>query len=178
MHVYTRKGDRGQTRLADGTSHGKNEDIFEVIGTIDELNSWLGMCITHINKRKSEDPKTLKTKAINNQLVEIQNNLFSINSILARAKKIKFDVKRETKNLEREIDKMEKELPVLRNFILPGGHALAAILHICRTVCRRAELRLTASEFTPYVNRLSDYLFTLARWVNYAFGVEEKIWRR
>jgi cob(I)alamin adenosyltransferase len=182
MKIYTKKGDKGRTFLADGTAHKKNEDIFEVIGTIDELNSWIGLCMS----LKPEKSKTRKTKGINDQLEKIQRNLFSINSILANAKNVKFDVKRETKFLEQEIDKMERELPILKNFILPGGNKLATKLHVCRTVCRRAERRLAsyqrvntmAGKFIPYFNRLSDYFFALARYVNYKNKVKEIIWQK
>lgn len=172
MKIYTKKGDKGHTFLADGTAHGKEELIYEVIGTIDELNSWIGYILS-----VGENFPSLK---------KIQNNLFAINAILAKAKNIKFNVKRETELLERKIDKMERELPTLKNFILPGGHGLSSILHITRTVCRRAERTLVrrqhvnpmVDKFIPYFNRLSDYFFTLARQVNLQREIKETIWKR
>lgn len=196
MHVYTKKGDHGQTNLADGTAHEKSEAVFEAIGGIDELNSWIGVIISNIEYRnpKNREPASpslggqIQIKEnfkIEKQLNIIQNNLFAVGSILAKAKNIKFDVTRETEILEKEIDKMEKELPPLTNFILPGGTELSALLHICRTVCRKTERKLVRYQcnntsiprLVPYFNRLSDYFFTIARRVNHQTKTKEKIWK-
>jgi cob(I)alamin adenosyltransferase len=192
MHIYTRKGDRGQTRLADSTELGKNEDIFEVIGTIDELNSWVGFVLSvgaGLRPAPWGDPLS------GSPLQKIQNDLFTINAILAKSKNITFDVAQETKFLEQEIDKMEMELPPLKNFILPGGSEAAAMLQITRAITRHTERSMTRCsrldsarqvetsshktilQFLPYFNRLSDYFFTLARWGNWKNKVEEKVWK-
>lgn len=191
MRIYTKKGDKGQTFLADGTARGKEEVIYEVIGTIDELNSWIGYCRSLMNDigARHGEPKgggPPAGEAGTPPLQKIQSVLFTINAIIAKSKNIKLDIDVETKNLEREIDKMEKELASLKNFILPGGHELAAMLHITRTICRRAERRLVAYQhvnmmartFIPYFNRLSDYFFTMARWVNYGNEIEEITWQK
>lgn len=180
MKIYTKKGDKGKTFLADGTRHKKNEEIFDVMGEIDELSSWIGLGISKIPR--SQDPKKVISNSqfqIPKKLERIQRNLFSINSILAQAKNIKFDVDKETKHLENSIDAMEKELPELKNFILPGGHELSALFQIARVKCRRAERQMVFyPKFIPYINRLSDYFFVLARFVNLKMGGKEKIWKR
>ncbi len=179
MKIYTKKGDKGRTRLADGSLHGKNEVVFEVLGEIDELSAWLGLCVTcmkNINSkheiRNSKQIQILKIqnskKNIYKYLERIQRELIEINGLIARSKKAKIDIKKEIKWLEDEIDKMEKELPPLTHFVLPGGSELGARLHIARTVCRRAEREIvrcfeSSNNFITYFNRLSDYLFTLAR---------------
>lgn len=179
MKIYTKKGDKGKTYLADGTRHNKNKEIFWVMGEIDELNSWIGLSISKIPR--FQDPKKVIHNSkfqIPKELEKIQRNLFSINSILAKAKNIKLDIGKETKYLEDNIDEMEKELPELKNFILPGGHELSAIFQIARAKCRRAERQMISyKEFLPFINRLSDYFFVLSRFVNFKMKEEEKIWK-
>jgi cob(I)alamin adenosyltransferase len=229
MKIYTKTGDKGETGLADGTRQMKSEDVFWVMGEIDELCAWMGLIQTKIlsntnkpaspklqrgeyyqiltnknnQKSRSQDPnsknpKIRKSENLNNFLVcdslkRIQRNLFTINSVLARAKNIQFDSKDETEWLEKEIDEMSGELPELRNFILPGGSEIASSLHVSRAICRRVERRFISYlnldskdanqnefmqiELLPYFNRLSDYLFTLARWVNFKSGDKEEIWK-
>jgi len=225
MKIYTKTGDHGETGLADGKRYAKSEEIFWLMGEIDELNGWLGLCSEKYKKifnvgaglRPARGSQPLagsdrspacqrprlqclcictggqvKLQAMAGRsdlsLRRIQNNLFTVNSILARAHNIKFNSKKETEWLEKEIDKMTEELPDLRNFILPGGSEIVASLHVARAVCRRAERRLfmyqhvtmikqSSEEFVPYFNRLSDYLFTLARFVNFKMGEREEIWK-
>jgi len=164
MKIYTKKGDSGNTQLLGGTKVKKNNIKLECYGTIDELNAFVGNIFDQkINTRYKKI------------LIKIQNQLFNLGSCIS------FDGKQENiilpniteKNiemLEEEIDKMDTKLPILRNFILPSGLPAVSKCHIARTVCRRAERNLVAlgeKEINPlhlkYLNRLSDYLFVLAR---------------
>lgn len=164
MPIYTKKGDRGETGIFNGKRVSKSDALIEAIGTVDELNATLG------NLRvKREELKKLE---------QIQSDLFSIGARLAGAE-IKVDLEKRVLEMEKEIDKMWKEMPPLKNFVLPSGQ-----IHLARTICRRAERRLvsvpiihnTFPIILVYVNRLSDYLFCLARWVNFKSGVKEKTW--
>ena len=178
MVIYTKKGDEGETSLYDAKNTqrkrvSKDSLRIEAIGAADELNSFLGVCRFFNN-----DPRLIKL------LKDIQNDLFTIGSILAGSK-LRFTVVK-TRRLEKVIDELEGTLPVLKNFILPGGAVGAAQLHYARTVARRAERKvvtLSKSEkvklqILAYLNRLSDYLFILARNVNYEARISEDIWKR
>ena len=178
MAIYTKTGDKGQTKVFDkktGALIGINKDSCKIksIGVIDELNSFLGVI-----KSFSAD-KTLQKK-----LIEVQGNLFTINSILAGSK-IRFS-KIKTKKLEIEIDKWEGTLPVLKNFIYYGGSSEASLIFYARALSRRAERELVAfshiqytnPKILVYLNRLSDYLFMLARAQNFESKQPEKAWRR
>jgi len=179
--IYTKTGDKGKTSLIGGTKVYKSDLRIEAYGTIDELNSFIGLCLDH-----------LKAHHLNNVLAEIQDRLFTIGSALA------CDPEKETKLkipdlhdgdvelLEKEIDKMNEELPVMRSFILPGGHPAVSSLHIARTVCRRAErccVKMQKKELEvenliiKYLNRLSDYLFVLARFAAHQLNVGEVPWK-
>lgn len=170
MAIYTKKGDKGETSIFNKEKTSKDSLKINAIGTIDEVNSYLGVII-------SESPE-LK-KSIN----EIQKNLFVIGSILAGAP-LRFS-KAKTRKLERIIDNLEGSLPVLKNFILPGGSKIGANLHFARTLVRRAEravvsfnsLEAVKPEILVYLNRLSDYLFMLARNENFKEGVKEEVWK-
>ncbi len=177
--IYTKTGDDGTSGLIGGTRVNKYDDRLEAYGTVDELNSWIGTI-----KSTIKEENVLKT------LEMVQNNLFVIGSHLA-TDDTKSDLKtklpchdNDTKYLENEIDRMNEALPPLTNFILPGGLTSAGYCHIARTVCRRAERRIAAlqgkvsvhNNITIFVNRLSDYLFVLARYVNHLGGEKETIW--
>lgn len=179
MKIYTRTGDNGQTGLLGGTRVPKDHKRIEACGTIDELNSHLGMLRDLAGDHQCE------------LIINIQEKLFSIGSRLASAsdeEADKFKVPQvndaDIIALEAAMDSMDKELPEMRNFILPGGHVAVSQAHICRTVCRRAErlvVRIAAEEPVPeivvrYLNRLSDLLFVLARWLGYRLGAEEIPW--
>lgn len=154
MPIYTKKGDRGKTGLFDGRRVPKNDALVEAIGAVDELNAAIG--------------------AATQKLSEVQSDLFAIGSQLA-GYKTKRDLEKRALELETEIDKMWKKMPPLKNFILPRGQ-----LHLARAICRRAERATVAAkaEFAyQYLNRLSDYLFCLARFVNYKSRKPEVIWR-
>ena len=181
MKIYTRTGDQGQTSLLDGTRIPKYSLRVETYGTFDELNSWIGYV-----RALNEDPE------IEMMLTELQPHLHILCSDVAApfGSDRKADdlprIKAEAEaKLEREIDRMSGELPQLVNFILPGGTSVGSILHIARTICRRGERKLAELNevdggVTPdayrFVNRLSDYLFTLARWANWRSGYQETTW--
>ncbi len=176
--IYTKTGDKGSTSLIGGERVPKYDDRIEAYGTVDELNSWIGLI------RDQDIDKNLK--AI---LLGIQNTLFVMESQLAKGpgaeKTVLPEVKQEdVEILEKEIDKMEKDLPPLNSFILPGGHTVVSYCHIARTVCRRTERLVIkiAEKFQiapvniQYLNRLSDYLFVLSRTVSKDLNGEEIAW--
>jgi cob(I)alamin adenosyltransferase len=179
--IYTKTGDDGSTGLLGGTRVKKYDVRLEAYGTVDELNAAIGVI------RSYNIPENL-----GKMLVEIQNKLFNIGSRLASDKKGEEFTKKLsiTENhisfLEKAIDEMEEELPELTHFILPGGDLSAAQCHVARTVCRRAERRIlefsetekVEPETLKYMNRLSDFLFVLARKLTANSGVEEKPWRQ
>ncbi|MEO8734317.1 MAG: cob(I)yrinic acid a,c-diamide adenosyltransferase [Flavobacteriales bacterium] len=180
MKIYTRTGDKGLTSLLNGKRVAKDSLRIETYGTIDELNSHIGMLCDLSGKMRSE------------LLTDIQVKLFDIGSRLAAGSvetaekfKVPTTTDDDVKALEEAMDAMDADLPVMRNFILPGGHPAVSQAHICRTVCRRAEriaIRLAAYEPVPeivvrYLNRLSDLLFVLARWIGQQLKVEEIPWK-
>ena len=157
--------------MIDGKRVSKSSKIIWAIGEIDELNSYLGVI-------RSE----LKSKSLNEKLREVQSDLFSIGSIFAGAN-IKFDRKR-VKELEKEIDNLEAALPVQTRFIFPGGTKVASMLFLARSIVRRAERRVAdiekkviKGEILVYLNRLSDYLFVLARYENFRKRIKEDFWK-
>ena len=181
MKIYTKTGDSGTTSLIGGTKVSKAHLRIEAYGTVDELNSYIGLC-----KGLAED------KQSNTILQEVQDRLFTIGSALA------CDPEKETKMkipdlkeadvvlLEYEIDRMNDALPVMKSFILPGGHPTVSHLHIARCICRRAErccvrLQIEKNEVEPiipkYLNRLSDYLFVLARYTGHILNMTEIPWK-
>ncbi len=179
MKIYTKTGDKGKTSLLRGTRVSKSHERINAYGTIDELNSFLGLV-------SDLDHNDERAKFIQN----IQSRLFTIGSSLAaesdKAKEFKPDLEdNDVKDLELAIDGMNVSLAPMKNFILPGGNQLVSTTHIARTVCRRAErliIKLSESEdieeiITKYLNRLSDYLFVLARKQGYDLKVEEIPWR-
>ena len=180
MKIYTKKGDAGQTSLIGGTKVFKSDLRIECYGTVDELNSGLGVVISMLGA-----PGRFASV-----LRSVQDRLFIIGSLLAndpRVSRMKLPALRDEDVifLEQEIDRMTAKLPELKSFILPGGSQAASFCHLARSTCRRAERCVVAlsrkSKVNPlvivYLNRLSDYLFTLARWVNFKNGVEEEVWR-
>ncbi len=178
MKIYTKTGDRGETSLFSGKRLSKDDLRIEAYGTIDELNSHLGVLTS-----------LLKSGTTRDQLIRIQSQLFVTGSHLAcepdfnRENLPKLDAQW-IKDLETWIDEMELKLEALRHFVLPGGSLTAAHCHICRTVCRRAERRIVSlsqvekTEFIiiEFTNRLSDYFFVLSRFLNKQEGKEEIFW--
>jgi cob(I)alamin adenosyltransferase len=173
MKIYTRTGDSGETSLFGGSRVAKDDPRIEAYGTIDELNSAIGVV-------RASWPSS----PIDKQLNAIQSDLFDIGAHLAAPGNDRFAgvEPRRIEELERAIDAMESELQPLTNFIIPGGSLAAAQLHVARTVCRRAERRVVTLEDNPatvaYLNRLSDYLFVAARYANRGLGVPDTPWLR
>lgn len=178
MKIYTRTGDDGTTSLSGGKRIPKHHVRVEAYGSVDELTAWIGLLRDH---SENETRKEI--------LVYIQDQLMRCASALACEKDSaeKTGYNPETGSveiLEREIDKMEQMLPPLKSFIIPGGHQLVSYCHLARSVCRRTEravIRLNQSEETPeivhrFLNRLSDYLFMLARVLSLELDIEEVIW--
>jgi len=185
MKIYTKTGDQGQTSLYGGTRVSKHHIRIESLGSVDELNSWLGL----LNDQEI-DTHVKDTIGI------IQHKLFIIGAILATdPEKARLKSGKERLNidkinnvdidlLENKIDEMNESLPAMTHFILPGGHSTVSYCHIARTVCRRAERKAsilhdiepTDANVLSYLNRLSDYLFVLARKLSKDFSVEEIKW--
>lgn len=180
--IYTKTGDQGKTALIGGTKVPKSDLRIDAYGTVDELNSYIGLVSDHLSAYSD-------TVAL---LREIQDRLFTIGSSLA------CDPDKDTKMripdlhaaditlLENSIDKMNEVLPEMKSFIIPGGHVAVSTCHIARCVCRRAErlcvgLQEQQQFIEPlvlqYMNRLSDYLFVLARWIGFQFQVAEIPWK-
>lgn len=183
--IYTKTGDKGQTGLIGGERVWKDSLRIDSYGTVDELNSSIGLVNAFLNDLSVHWDKSELT----NFLLTIQNELFDIGSQLANNdKKIKSTLPQITagqiQHLEKMIDKTEQILPPLKQFILPGGHILSALLHQARSICRRAEricVTLSRQEkideiIVIYLNRLSDTLFVLARWANHLTQTEEIRW--
>ena len=180
MKIYTKTGDKGETGLFGGERVSKDSLRISAYGTIDELNSFIGYTITEINDT-----------GVKENLSMIQNYLFTIGSDLATPeteKNAKLKIQRTPesfyKEIEKMIDKYDAQLEELRNFILPGGSKSSALLHICRTVCRRAEREVVALKKTVtigdniviFLNRLSDLFFVLSRFENKVSNHSDIIW--
>ncbi|MFI5150346.1 MAG: cob(I)yrinic acid a,c-diamide adenosyltransferase [Bacteroidia bacterium] len=179
MKIYTKTGDKGQTSLLGGTRVPKHHIRIEAYGTVDELNSWIGLL-----RDQTTEEQTVST------LLEIQDRLFTMGSSLAsdpaKSKAKIPDLKEDDITLlEKEIDRMNEHLPEMKSFVLPGGHPSVSYCHIGRCVCRRAEravLRLGENEFVAelvviYLNRLSDYLFVLSRQWTMDLKAKETPWK-
>ncbi|OQW37501.1 MAG: cobalamin adenosyltransferase [Nitrospira sp. SG-bin1] len=186
--VYTRTGDAGKTRLAGGQQVWKDSLRVEAYGTIDELNASVG--VVRVMNADVVDEHTAAAQ-LEDELRWVQNKLFDVGSILATApgqtfKNMPQVTARDISRLEKLIDRCQKDLDPLKEFILPGGGKVSAFLHQARTVCRRAErLCVALSKAEPvdptiikFVNRLSDALFVLARWVAKTQGEPEFLWER
>ena len=179
MKVYTKKGDTGQTGLIGGTRVPKNHVRIEAYGTVDELNSYIGLL---------RDQKG--TEGIQDKLILIQEELFTVGSHMANDPEVsKFklpDIDLEMNGrIEKWIDEMDESLPAMTNFVLPGGHPSVSHCHIARCICRRAERATIALhhsseiqvEIIAFLNRLSDYLFVLARKLGSDLQVVETPWK-
>ncbi len=179
MKIYTKTGDTGTTSLFGGKRVSKADLRIETYGTVDELNSWIGLV--------RDQPVNEKRHSV---LIEIQDRLFTIGSLLATEPgntKVKTPslLEEDVKYLEKEIDNMDAQLPPMRAFVLPGGHPSVSCCHITRTVCRRAErlvIALHAAEpvnalIIKYLNRLSDYLFVLSRLMAQELQAVETPWK-
>jgi cob(I)alamin adenosyltransferase len=186
--VYTRTGDRGETALVGGKRVPKDAARIEAYGTVDELNAALGLARAFNAERLAEGEGH---RWLDETLRRLQNELFDLGSELATPEDAVYEGMHrigdtEVRELERLIDQCQKELPPLKSFVLPGGGRIGAALHQARTICRRAEreiLRLSRAEPMAewplrYVNRLSDLLFVLSRWVVKRLGEPEFLWER
>lgn len=182
--IYTRTGDKGNTRLVDGSCVEKFNPRVEAYGTVDELNSYLGVVRSLLTPLP-------ELSGLNISLEKVQNELFNIGSLLATEKDEVFKMlpaitEEQIHYLESQIDELTTELPELRNFILPAGHPASAHLHVARTLCRRSERRSAEIAVRDeryaltlqYLNRLSDYLFVAARWANMKQGVADVLWKK
>ena len=182
--VYTKTGDRGDTQVAAGVSISKGSQRIEVIGGIDELNASIGLCVSQI--REDSDFEWLLQSAL-----RIQNELFNLGSQLAvlavhRRENTPLITDEATTKLESEIDMINADLPRLSSFILPGGTEAASRFHFSRTICRRVERTLVTlkdevDDFEPvtliFLNRLSDWLFVMARYCNFIKNYPETLWK-
>lgn len=179
MKIYTKTGDKGQTSLIGGTRVPKHHIRIEAYGTVDELNSWVGVL-----------RDSIADEAVTTLLIEIQDRLFTMGSLLAadpEKSKMKLPELEEADitRLEQAIDAMNEHLPPMRSFVLPGGHITVSHCHVARCVCRRAERNVThlsetatvSALITQYLNRLSDYLFVLSRKLTHDLGATETPWK-
>lgn len=183
--IYTRTGDKGETSLFTGERVSKDNSAMEALGTVDECNSAIGLAVSLLPDNK----KFHKTRE---QLILIQHTLFDLGAALAtprtkasnsKIEKTRFDDEG-TLLLEQWMDEIEAELPPLKTFILPGGHAAGAALHLGRSICRRAERLIiplhrqtdVSNHVLMYINRLSDYLFMASRFINHVNNTAETIW--
>ncbi len=184
--IYTRTGDQGDTSLACGQRLPKDDLRIDAYGTIDELSSVLGVVSALLAKLNKPDGALCYDQVV---FIEwVQDKLFTLSSMIATANlpagNLPELLAEDVAFLERHIDEMEVGLPELRNFILPGGSELVSFIHLARTVCRRSERVCTAlgreiklnPVMLPFLNRLSDDLFVMARWVCYQTNEEEKVW--
>jgi cob(I)alamin adenosyltransferase len=185
MKIYTKTGDKGETGIIGGRVP-KSSQIIDAIGCLDELNAIIGIVISIGN----DDPDLANLK-------EIQTDIFNIGALVAGGT-IKLDLQERITDIEISIDEIEKDLNPLQNFIMPGGDILSANIHLARSICRRAERTMTefmkvyndiiknedhkmrlskeADTVRSYLNRLSDYLFVLARYINKQSGIEDVLW--
>lgn len=195
--IYTKKGDRGETGILGGVRISKSCLEIEVIGEVDETNAMIGLLITYLQGFECESEHQCGDEGrcdpfveVKKNLLEIQNDLFVIGSNLAALQTDLENIPKlnssQVLRLEKLIDKMESELVELKNFILPGGDIAAVQSYVARAVCRRAERCLIGlsekyeieENLKQYINRLSDYLFVLARWINMRSGIEEVKWKK
>lgn len=186
VKIYTRTGDKGETSLFTGARVAKNHAYIEALGAVDEVNSFIGCSISFF-------PKDASLKEILEQLIVIQHALFDVGAALAtprnssnssKLEKTRFDGVG-TDLLEKWIDEMDQKLPKLTHFILPGGHPAGSMLHVARSMCRRAERSIIPMHQTGdvsdnvliYLNRLSDYLFIASRYLNNILHEPETRWQ-
>lgn len=184
-NIYTKMGDNGETGLVGGTRVSKADARIDLYGEVDELNSWIGLAISKLSEE-------IFSKEID-YLKKIQCYLFDLGSNLACEASLREKYKLPSLNeeviltIEKKIDKYDAQCEKLKNFILPGGSEAAATLHLCRTVCRKIERKMIHFKAlheeelplhaAPFMNRLSDYYFTLARYVNLKMEIKEEAWK-
>jgi len=171
MAIYTKTGDKGETSLASGQRVSKTDVRIEAYGTVDELNSWIGL----LGSGLPSIPVCVE------QLLWIQNKLFNLGAALSEAPG-EWVTSVDVQQLEHWIDAIQQEVPKQKAFILPAGSESVCRCHVCRTICRRAERRMIEATASPtqlqFVNRLSDYLFVLARYIVYINNEPEMTWKK
>ena len=184
MKIYTKTGDQGTTSLVGGERVAKNDPRVEAYGTVDELTAQ----IAYLRDTLNMDPKASSLQAFSEDLARILNTLMTLAAVLATGEEGSYKVpdiqNSDIEFLEQRIDQINASLRPIDKFTIPGGHPLVSLSHICRTVCRRAERRtITAAEqfkiqsnVLIYMNRLSDYLYTLGRRLSDEFNVKEIYW--
>jgi cob(I)alamin adenosyltransferase len=183
IKVYTKTGDAGTTGLVGGSRISKSETRLDAYGTVDELNAVVGLIQCSLESYAFQGAERF-LKKIQNQLFNVGSQLACIDEKLSAS--LPLITEENILAIEKEIDEMTTSLPELKTFILPGGNVLAAQSHLARTVCRRAErecCRLQESQnlpptLIPYLNRLSDYFFVLARFFNHSLGVQDIPWEK
>jgi cob(I)alamin adenosyltransferase len=187
MKIYTKTGDSGETSLVSGTRVSKSDERIMLYGELDELNSWLGCVLASLSNEKKLDAHKVILKSV-------QNNIFNLGSLLACEKssrekyklpKLKSD---QVSLMEFAIDEMTKELPVLHEFILPGGSTSSSFSHVARTKSRHVERLIVAfykklpeekvDGSVEFLNRLSDYLFVFSRYCNLILGFKDEVWSK
>jgi cob(I)alamin adenosyltransferase len=181
--IYTRTGDDGSTGLGNGSRILKNSERVSAYGTVDELNSFIGLARSHIENNQLNN--------IDQTLALIQNDLFDLGADLCIPDSDKSDgslkiISSYVNNLEKQIDLLNKNLSPLKSFILPGGTKISAYLHVARTIARRCERKMielnqiegesVSKEAIQYINRLSDFLFVVARYVNLKLNFDDILW--
>ena len=175
MAIYTKTGDKGDTSLANGQRISKADARIEAYGTVDELNSWIGAL------RASLKQSAVSLQHSDVQLQWMQNKLFNLGAALSLAPG-EWVTAADVHQIEQWIDAMQAVVPKQHAFLLPAGNEIVCRCHICRTICRRAERRMIAlgcaDETMQMMNRISDYLFVLARYVNFVCKEEEEAWKK
>jgi len=178
LKIYTKTGDKGETSLIGGKRVKKSNERLHAYGTVDELNSYVGLLRDKI-----------ENETIRAELLEIQDRLFTLGSQLAATPDSKMKLPTlhgsDIESLEKSIDLMNESLPEMRSFVLPGGHETVSLCHVARTICRRAERWTTAlkseeindKSIPAYLNRLSDYFFVLSRYMSKILNVSENPWK-
>lgn len=192
MKIYTKRGDKGKTSLYSGQQISKSDELIHATGTLDECNSLIGLCVSLLRKEMQKQAP-VEFEEFVHQLEKIQSHLFAVGAHASTPRDRSDPIKQARTKLSHEptllleqwIDAWQLRLPELKTFILPGGHWVAASLHHARCECRHAERHLCPlfekglidQPAIEFVNRLSDYLFVIARLVNYLLGVEETPWK-
>lgn len=186
FRIYTKGGDKGKSSLADGTRVFKHHKRLETYGTCDELLSFLGVLLASLKNFELKSSTVLE-----GSIIRVQNQLFSLSSELAHPNYTSAQYKSflieepHINTLEKEIDSWDESLESLKNFLIPGSHILSAQAHVCRSVCRRAERCVSVlseeetirEDIIKYLNRLSDWLFMLARYLDHEVGAKENLWK-
>lgn len=188
MKIYTKTGDTGTTSLFGGKRVNKTDARIKAYGTVDELNSLIGVIVSGLEAREKAEPNNKIVKILIGKLLRIQNELMVLGSDLATPFGLKIKSPRVenlfTKRLEKEIDSWESYLKPLKNFVLPGGSIISSWVHLARSTTRRAEREIANlnseekinQDAVKYINRLSDWFFVLARYINKEESSPEKIW--